>query len=69
MSVTCPKLSVMKKKRQQAKSVQLHLLDRRPATHRVWQAMSKSAQHEVIDLLATMMQQHIEMCGKEVDDE
>jgi hypothetical protein len=50
-----PRLTVMKKRRQ---PVQLHLLDRRPTMNRVWRAMPRSVQKEVIDLLATMMQQH-----------
>ena len=47
-------------RRQPNKPVQLHLLDRRPATNRVWQSMPRTEREEVTQLVATMMQQHLQ---------
>jgi hypothetical protein len=50
----------MARPRKPIKPVQLHLLDRRPAKHRVWDAIPSEVRDEVKHLVKAMLQRHIE---------
>lgn len=58
-------------RRNQRASIQMHLLDRRPKTNRVWKAIPRPVQEDVTRLLAMMLRQSVEAGGitEEVDDE